>query len=159
MTKQELEDIVRETYGMYNRDLFEVDAKHVFRGWWALLQDLPADDVRETIRIMATREKYLPPAGQIRNTHLETRIKNPPPTPQQMWAHILTLQKNTNTGTRTENPKKIAEHPCVQATLKELGPAMYGLTTNGDRQFALETYNRHTTTYIQQQTVVETNET
>jgi hypothetical protein len=72
-----------------------------------------------------------------------------------MWAHIQTLIKNTNTGTRTENPKEIAEHPCVQATLKELGPAMYGLTTNGDRQFALEAYSRHTTTYMEQQTVVE----
>jgi len=155
MNKQELEAIVRETYGMYNRDLYETDRPHVLRGWWALLQDLPENEVRKTIQNLATREKFLPSAGAIRTAHLETRIKNPPPTPQQMWAHIQTLIKNTNTGTRTESPKEIAEHPCVQATLKELGPAMYGLTTNGDRQFALEAYSRHTTTYMEQQTVVE----
>jgi len=154
MNKQELEAIVRETYGMYNKDLFESDRPHVLRGWWALLQDLPEKEVRKTIQNLVTREKYLPSAGTIRTTHLNTRIKNPPPTPQQMWAHIQTIIKNTNTGTRTESPKKTAEHPCVTQTLKELGPALHTLTTNGDRQFALEAYTRHTTNYIEQQTTV-----
>jgi len=159
MNKQELEDIVRETYGMYNKDLFEVDRQHIMRGWWAVLKDLPADEVRKTITTIATREKFLPPAGQIRNAHLETRIENPPPTPQQFWGHILTVNKNLNTVTRTESPKKIAEHPCVKNTMEELGTAMLGVSTNGDRTFVLEAYTRHTTTYLEQQTVVESNET
>lgn len=154
MDKKELEAIVRETYGMYNRDLFEVDAPHVFRGWWAVLQDLPAEETRKIIQKISTEEKYLPTAGHIKNTYQKTRKKNPPPTPQQMWAHILTIQKNTNTGTRTETPTKIAHHPCVQATIQELGPAIHTLTTNQDRNFALEAYNRHTTHYLQ--TVEET---
>ena len=159
MNKQELEEIVRETYGIYNKDLFEVDRPHICRGWYSVLQDLPANDVRKTIQKISTREKFLPSAGAIRNAHLETRIKNPPPTPQQFWGYVQTVNKNIATGTRTESPKEIAEHPCVAATFHELGTAMLSMATNGDRNFVLEAYNRHVATYIDQQTVVETHET
>ena len=155
MTKTELESLVREAYAMWSKDLFETDRPHVCRAWWALLQDMPYEETRKILANICLVEKFLPTPGAIRIAYEKTRIKNPPPTPHEFWAHLQTLIKNQNSGTHQTNPTKISEHEITKNTLQELGATALTLTTNGDREYALACFNNHYKKWITENFTVE----
>jgi hypothetical protein len=41
--KEELQELVRFVYALYNQALYKADEKQIFLAWWALLQDLEAE--------------------------------------------------------------------------------------------------------------------
>jgi hypothetical protein len=153
VTKEELEDLVRFAYALWNKELFEADRRDVCRAWWALLKDLPAEDVRNEIAQLSLVEKFLPNPGAIRRAYKNARMKNPPPTPQQFWGYLQGVIKNQNSGTHQIVGD---QHPVVMAALKELGAVAFTLTTNGDREYALEAYERCLKEWLRNElTVVE----
>jgi len=151
VTKEELEDIVKLSYAMWNKELFEVDRKDICRAWWALLKDLPAEDIRTEIAQLATVEKFLPSPGGIRRAYKISRMKNPPPTSQQFWGFLQGVIKNQNSGTHQIVGN---QHPAVMATLQELGATAFTLTTNGDREYALEAYESHAKEWLRKEITV-----
>lgn len=183
MTKEELEHLVREIYGMYNKDLYDTDRPHIMRGWWTHFEHENIDEVRTTVQHVTVVERYMPSAGYLKLEHLRRTCDDPPPTPQEFWALIQQLTQNLKSGTThlpqkpptktahqnppQKNPTKTPEknnppksgptktphlqHPATQATIKELGQALYTLTTNQDRQFALDAYNKHCLNWLQGQ--------
>jgi len=147
MNKQELEDFVRQMYGQYNKDLFETDRPHIMRGWHNQLEDTTLQEAQTQLRHIANTEKFMPNAGTIRKKVLEARTQNPPPTPLQIWVYITTLQKNTQQGTQTPNTPT-ANHPCTQQLIQDLGPTLWNLKTNQDRDFTIDHYNTIVYNYI-----------
>lgn len=139
MNKEELETFVTEMYGMYNKDLFEADRKPIMRGWYQVLEDVTLQEAQTQLRHIGNTEKYMPNAPTLRRKIQEARTQNPPPTPVKIWAYITTLQKNAQQGTPTENTPT-ANHPCTKQLIQELGPTIWNLKTNQDREFILTEY-------------------
>lgn len=155
MTKEELEDLVRFSFALWNKELFEADRRDICRAWYEVLKDLPAEDVRREITQLSLVEKFLPNPGAIRRAYKKARMENPPPTPQQFWAHIQTLIKNQNSGTHQIVGNR---HPVEVSALAELGAVAFTLSTNGDREYALDVYDRHLKEWlVKELTVVESN--
>jgi hypothetical protein len=156
VTKDELKKFVRVVYASYNQTLLLSDEAPTFEAWWLQLSDVPYDDGVERLRLWGLTEKYMPNPGNIKKAYIISRTENPPPTPQQFWAHLQTLQKQHNNGTTPNTPTKY-QHPCVTETLKELGATALTLITNQDREQAYQTYQKHFNNWlIQQATVAET---
>lgn len=155
MTKEELEDLVKFAYALWNKELFEVDKKNVCRAWWEVLKDLPHENVRTEIAHLSMVEKFLPSPGAIRKAYKIARMKNPPPTPQEFWATLQGVIQNRNSGTHQILGD---QHPVVVAALNELGAVAFTLTTNGDREYALDAYERNLKEWLRKElTVVESN--
>ena len=173
--KKELEAIVREMYGQYGKEIYDIDLPHICRGWWQHFEHDDANELRTTLKHLTVVERFMPPAGTIKMAHLRRLCTDPPPTEQEFWSLVQTLTHQRNSGTthlpqktptktpEKNNPPKSGptktphkktpplQHPAIQNTLQELGPALYTLTTNQDRNFALEAYNRHTLNFLQGQ--------
>jgi hypothetical protein len=161
VTKAELAQLVRLVYASFNRDLLPSEEKVIFAAWWALLQDLPEKETRKELTTLCTLQKYMPNPGALRRQYFKTRIKNPPPTSQQMWSYLQDLIRSKHSGVPLKLPKEISEHECVQNTMSELGASAYSMNTNGDRQFVLEAYQRHVESWQETAfsvTVVERND-
>ena len=81
------------------------------------------------------------------------------PTEHQFWSYIQAGIKARNEGTTIKTRKEIAEHPIVIKTIEEIGhDVVWGLHTNGDRQWALAAYNENLKRFMAKGiTVVESN--
>jgi hypothetical protein len=155
VTKDELKKFVRLVYASWNQTLLAIDEAPTFEAWWIQLQDCSLETCVQVLKTVGLTEKFMPTPGHIKKTYIYTTHKNPPPTPQQFWTHIQTLQKQHNNGTTPNTPTQ-TPHPCITATLKELGATALTYTTNQDRQEAYTTYEKHVTQWLQQTTVAET---
>ena len=61
--KTELQELVRLAHALYNQTLYSKDEAHIFQAWWALLQDLDPDHVRQKILDISMQSKYMPTAN------------------------------------------------------------------------------------------------
>jgi hypothetical protein len=158
MIKGELSSLTRFMYAAFNKDLLPSEEKTVFKAWYVLLGDLPYKETHQVASTLCTLQKYMPTPGGIRRAYAKTHHQSPPPTPQQMWGYLQEVIGASAKGIRSNAIHEVAEHPCVQATITELGAAAFTMNTNGDRNFVLEAYQRHTEAHLSLPlTVVERN--
>ena len=83
------------------------------------------------------------------------------PSEHEFWAYIQAGIKARNEGTTIKTRKEVAEHQVVLKTIEEIGHnVVWGLHTNGDRQWALAAYNETLRQFMANGiTVVESNAT
>lgn len=159
MIKEELQELVRFVYALYNQALYKADEKQIFLAWWALLQDLEAGIAKKKVIEHSTLERYMPRPGEIRIAVKKEEMSDLPPGPHEFWAHLQDVRINRNYGIHEVTRKKVAEHICVKETIAKVGASVaFGLSTNGDRTWVLEAYTEITRDYmVKALTVVESN--
>ena len=157
--KTELQELVRLAHALYNQTLYSKDEAHIFQAWWALLQDLDPDHVRQKILDISMQSKYMPTPGAVRLSIKKALIPDCPPGPHEFWAYLQEVRNNRNNGTHQITRKEVAEHPCVQKCIQQVGATVaFGLITNGDRAWVLEAYTEITGAFMALRlTVVESN--
>jgi hypothetical protein len=146
--KDELAELTRFMYSTFNKDLLPSEQRAIFAAWYVILGDLPYKETHRIAATLCTQEKYMPTPGGIRRGYSKAHHQSPPPTPQQMWGYLQEVIGASAKGIRSNAVPKVAEHPCVQATITELGAAAFTMNTNGDRNFVLEAYARHAEAYL-----------
>lgn len=159
MIKEELQELVRFVYALYNQALYKADEKQIFLAWWALLQDLEAGIAKKKVIEHSTLERYMPRPGEIRIAVKKEEISDLPPGPHEFWAYLQDVRTNRNYGIHEVTRKEVAEHICVKETIAKVGASVaFGLSTNGDRTWVLEAYTEITHDFmIKALTVVESN--
>lgn len=155
MSRDELKKFVRMIFASFNQQLFSADEAATFEAWWLQLSDCHYDGCVDQLRQIGLTEKYMPTPGAFKKAYLLTRTENPPPTPQQFWVYLQSIQKTANNGTVQNMGHQNPPHPIITATMKELGATAYTLTTNQDREQAYAVFNQHLTRWLLQATVVE----
>ena len=159
MIKTEQQELVRLAHALYNQTLYSKDEAHIFQAWWAQLQDLYPDHVRQKIIDISMQSKYMPTPGAVRLSIKKALIPDCPPGPHEFWAYLQEVRNNRNNGTHQITRKEVAEHPCVQKCIQQVGATVaFGLITNGDRAWVLEAYTEITGAFMALRlTVVESN--
>jgi len=159
MDKNELKDLVRTAFALFNQTLYAADQDITFKSWFSVLRDLQFEDCRQALETCAISDKFMPTPGSLRR-HVITQ-KEGIPTEHQFWSYIQAGIKARNEGTTIKTRKEIAEHEIVLKTIEEIGPdVVWGLHTNGDRQWALAAYTENLKQHMAKGiTVVESNAT
>jgi hypothetical protein len=139
MTKEELQEIVDQAYAAYNEDLFEQDKKSVYRAWFSIVGDLPADAVWNAFVNLAVYAKFMPRPGDVRRATIDAQTGMPPHLDgYSAWGIFMSIQKSAHFGTQTEIPRPEA----LVKTLERLGDAAYDMHTNGDREAFVRVYDK-----------------
>lgn len=157
MNKNELKDLVRTAFALFNQTLYAADHDITFKSWFSVLFDLPLEDCRQALEAYAISDKFMPTPGALRRMVIIK--KESVPSEHEFWAYIQAGIKARNEGTTIKARKEIAEHEVVLKTIEEIGPdVVWGLHTNGDRQWALAAYNETLRQHMAKGiTVVESN--
>ncbi|MDA1122513.1 MAG: hypothetical protein O2887_18855 [Bacteroidetes bacterium] len=139
ITKDEIKELVHQAYATYNQQLYELDKIVTYRAWYALLHDLPNDEVVAAFVKLATFEKYMPRPGDVRRAVIDYQTKIPKHLDgYSSWGIFQTIVREVNSGVQTNIPKPEA----LVKTLKQLGDAAYGMHTNGDRDVFVRVYDK-----------------
>jgi|TARA_B100000678_G_C18092439_1_gene455345 hypothetical protein len=159
MNKNELKDLVLMTFALFNQTLYAADQDITFKSWFSVLRDLQFEDCRQALETCAISDKFMPTPGALRRFVIVK--KEGIPTEHQFWSYIQAGIKARNEGTTIKTRKEIAEHEIVLKTIEEIGPdVVWGLHTNGDRQWALAAYTENLKQHMAKGiTVVESNAT
>ena len=157
MKKNELKDLVLQAFALFNQTLYAADQDITFKSWFSVLFDLPLEDCRQALETCAISDKFMPTPGALRRFVITK--KEGIPSEHQFWAYIQAGIKARNEGTTIKVRKEIAEHEIVLQTIEEIGPdVVWGLHTNGDRQWALAAYTENLKRFMAKGiTVVESN--
>lgn len=140
MTKEELEDLVRQVFASYNQQFFESDRKVVLRAWYEILHDLPLAGTKRAFLSLVTTSQFMPKPAEIRRAYIDTHTKvAQQPTPQIAWAILMGIIKDTNSGIPTE----VAPPEALQITLAQMGSSVYGLHTNEDQRNFTKIYEKN----------------
>ena len=159
MTKNELKDLVLRAFALFNQTLYAADHEITFKSWFSVLHDQVFEDCRQALETCAISDKFMPTPGALRRRVIS---KNEAiPSEHEFWAYIQAGIKARNEGTTIKVRKEVAEHEVVLKTIEEIGPdVVWGLHTNGDRQWALAAYTENLKDFMAKGfTVVESNAT
>lgn len=159
MTKNELKDLVLMTFALFNQTLYAADQDITFKSWFSVLHDIGFEDCRQALEACAISDKFMPTPGALRR-HVITK-KEAVPSEHEFWSYIQAGIKARNEGTTIKTRKEVAEHEVVLKTIEQIGPdVVWGLHTNGDRQWALAAYTENLKQHMARGlTVVESNAT
>lgn len=139
ITKEQLQNFVRQAYATYNLNLLERDKIDVYRAWYQLLHDLSNDEVVAAFVRLATHEKFMPRPGDVRRAVIDYQTKVPTHLDgYSSWGTFQTIVREVNSGVQTNIHKPIA----LIKTLQQLGDAAYGMHTNGDRDVFIRVYDK-----------------
>jgi hypothetical protein len=157
MTKTELKDLVQRCFALFNQTLYAADQDITFKSWFSVLHDQAFEDCRQALETCAISDKFMPTPGALRR-HVISAAEEVP-TEHMFWSYIQAGIKARNEGTTLKVRKEIAEHEVVLKTIEEIGThVVWGLHTNGDRQWALAAYNENLKRFMAKGlTVVESN--
>ena len=157
MEKTELKDLVLQAFALFNQTLYAADHDITFKSWFSVLHDIGFEDCRQALETCAISDKFMPTPGALRR-HVISKNEGVP-SEHQFWSYIQAGIKARNEGTTIKVRKEIAEHEVVLQTIEEIGPdVVWGLHTNGDRQWALAAYNENLKRFMANGiTVVESN--
>lgn len=150
--KIEFEEFVKQVFATYNQTLFEVDKKPILRAWWSLLKDIKLDDLYVVLNEIALTAKYMPTPGMIRRHYKDSQITDMPPPPQEAWVILQSIIRQISSGTQ---PSSTPQHPTVVETIKSLGDTALSLSTNGDREYFMEVYERNRMRFLTEAYKVE----
>lgn len=150
--KIEFEEFVKQVFATYNQTLFEVDKKPILRAWWSLLKDIKLDDLYIVLNEIALTAKYMPTPGMIRRHYKDSQITDMPPSPQEAWVVLQSIIRQISSGTQ---PSSTPQHPTVVETIKSLGDTALSLSTNGDREYFMEVYERNRMRFLTEAYKVE----
>lgn len=135
MTKPELEELVLQIFATFDKQLLDVDRKHVLRAWYDILHDIPYADAKKAFLRLASTAVYMPKAPEIRREHFRTLVPQQP-SPHVAWATMVGLIKGVNNGTINKTP--IPEG--VQKTIQLLGDSAWGMDTYEDQKAFMRVY-------------------
>jgi hypothetical protein len=157
MLKNELKDLVLRSFALFNQTLYAADQQITLTSWFSVLHDLQFEECRQALETCAIADKFMPTPGALRR--LVISKKEDIPTEHEFWSYIQAGIKARNEGTTIKIRKEITEHPIVTKTVEEIGHnVIWGLHTNGDRQWALAAYNENLKQHMAKGiTVVESN--
>lgn len=150
--KNDFEDFVKQVFATYNQTLFEVDRKPILRAWWSLLNDINLDELYDALNEIALTAKYMPTPGMIRRHIKDSQISDMPPSPQEAWVILQSIIRQVSSGTQ---PSDKPQHPTVVETIKSLGDTALSLSTNGDREYFMEMYERNRMRFLTEAYKVE----
>ncbi len=150
--KADFEEYVKQVFATFNQTLFEVDRRPVLRAWWSLLKDIPLDDLYTALHEISLTAKYMPTPGMIRRHVKDSQIADMPPSPQEAWVVLQALIRQVSSGTQ---PSSTPQHPTVVETIKSLGDTALSLSTNGDREYFMEAYERNRMRFLTEAYKVE----
>lgn len=131
---KEFEQFVSVCFAMFNRELFEGDRRNVVRAWFDVLGDVDVELLRVKYVELATVSKVMPTPGLLRR-HVFADLISDIVSPAVAWGQLQGLRVALNSG--VERPVLSAT---VVETIQKLGDVVFGLTTNGDREYFLEVY-------------------
>ena len=131
---KEFEQFVSVCFAMFNRELFEGDRRNVVRAWFDVLGDVDVELLRVKFVELATVSKVMPTPGLLRRHVFADRISDVV-SPAVAWGQLQGLRVALNSG--VERPVLAVT---VVETIQRLGDVVFGLTTNGDREYFLEVY-------------------
>ena len=131
---KEFEQFVSVCFAMFNRELFEGDRRNVVRAWFDVLGDVDVELLRVKFVELATVSKVMPTPGLLRR-HVFADLISDIVSPAVAWGQLQGLRVALNSG--VERPVLSAT---VVETIQKLGDVVFGLTTNGDREYFLEVY-------------------
>ena len=135
MTKPELEELVLQVFATFDKQLLDVDRKHVLRAWYDILHDLPYDGAKKAFLRLASTATYMPKAPEIRREYFHTLVPQQP-SPYVAWATMVGLIKGVNNGTINKTP--ISE--ALQKTIQLLGDSAWGMDTYEDQKAFMRVY-------------------
>lgn len=140
MSKQELEDLVRQIFASYNQQFFESDKKVVLRAWYEILHDLDYAGAKKAFLSLVTTSAFMPKPAEIRRAYIDTHTKvGQQPSPQIAWAILMGIIKDANSGIPTE----VAPPEALQITMAQMGSSVYGLHTNEDQRNFSKIYEKN----------------
>ena len=116
------------------------------KGFWEYVEDLPYENVKETIKHMGLAgRKWAPRPGELRIAVLANmRDEELPPEPEEAWTVLQAIGQKIYSGTYDyEKP-----HPVLAETIKRLGTNATALTTNSDRAMFVSLYEKTREAYI-----------
>lgn len=150
MTPAQIREIVSLIYTYWNDRLpsTETVAKQVLIPWNRMLQDIEYETAKTAVDQLALSETYMPKPSAVRITAktIQNKIIHPPE-PYEAWATIQNLSKNLANG--TANQTEI--HPLLKQTINQMGGMNHiGTTTNGDRSFFTDAYQKNVTNWIRE---------
>ena len=131
---KEFEQFVSVCFAMFNRELFEGDRRNVVRAWFDVLGDVDVELLRVKFVELATVSKVMPTPGLLRR-HVFADLISDIVSPAVAWGQLQGLRVALNSG--VERPVLSVT---VVETIQKLGDVVFGLTTNGDREYFLEVY-------------------
>ncbi len=116
------------------------------KGFWEYINDLPYEDVKNTItRLGLSGKKWAPRPGELRIAVLaQMQNEELPPEPEEAWTVLQAIGQKIYSGTYDyEKP-----HPVLAETIKRLGTGATALTTNADRAMFISLYEKTREAYI-----------
>jgi len=116
------------------------------KGFWEYINDLPYDDVKDTITHLGlSGKKWAPRPGELRIAVLaKMRDEDLPPEPEEAWTVLQAIGQKIYSGTYDYDKP----HPVLADTIKRLGTGATALTTNADRAMFISLYEKTREAYI-----------
>jgi hypothetical protein len=137
VTKTELEELVLQVYATYDKQLLDIDRKHILRAWYDILHDLPYEGARKAFFRLASVATYMPKAPEIRREYINTQTEVPQqPSPHIAWATLVGLIKGVNNGTINNPHIPIA----LQKTIDLMGESVWGFDSYEDQKGFIRVY-------------------
>lgn len=140
MTKDELTAIVEHANASWGLNPFKDDLTKQKKAWWHFLADLEAPKVMKTIDKLALIGGFPPRPGDVRRLTVVGRL----PSAIEAWGELQAARQAVYGGSQ---PSPVSE--MTKATVKRLGDQQ--MTTNGDRDKFIETYNLVLADYVEEQ--------
>jgi hypothetical protein len=150
MTPTQIREIVTLVYTYWNDRLPSTEsvAKQVLTPWNRMLQDIEYETAKKAVDELAILETYMPKPSTVRIAAItiQNKIKHPPET-YEAWATIQNLSKNLANGTAGQTEI----HPLLKQTINQMGGMNHiGTTTNGDRTFFTDAYQKNVLNWLRE---------
>tara|TARA_Y100000361_G_scaffold145578_1_gene154920 strand:- start:122 stop:592 length:471 start_codon:yes stop_codon:yes gene_type:complete len=146
MDKNECKAVVELLSVTWNQAIDASSITIKAKGFWEYVEDLPYENVKETIKHMGLAgRKWAPRPGELRIAVLANmRDEELPPEPEEAWTVLQAIGQKIYSGTYDyEKP-----HPVLAETIKRLGTNATALTTNSDRAMFVSLYEKTREAYI-----------
>ena len=146
MDKNECKAVVELLSVTWNQAIDASSITVKAKGFWEYVEDLPYENVKETIKHMGLAgRKWAPRPGELRIAVLANmRDEELPPEPEEAWTVLQAIGQKIYSGTYDyEKP-----HPVLAETIKRLGTNATALTTNSDRAMFVSLYEKTREAYI-----------
>lgn len=140
MTKEELTAIVEHANASWGLNPFKDELVRQKKAWWHFLADLESRNVMKTVDRLAIAGGFPPRPGEVRRITILGRL----PTAIEAWGELQAARQAVYGGSQ---PSPVSE--MTKATVKRLGDAQ--MSTNGDREKFIETYNLVFVDYMEEQ--------
>ena len=146
MDKNECKAVVELLSVTWNQAIDASSITIKAKGFWEYVEDLPYENVKETIKHMGLAgRKWAPRPGELRIAVLANmRDEELPPEPEEAWTVLQAIGQKIYSGTYDYDKP----HPVLAETIRRLGTNATALTTNSDRAMFVSLYEKTREAYI-----------